>query len=468
MNESDKLMHEREGDMKRKPDTLTPDVLKRKGVMKGFEYLTPERREGVREMENKFRAVVESFGFKEIEGPILQPIEFYQVKSGEELLTHTYTFEDADGSLLVLRPELTPTVAYMIARDDATLSFPLRWWSNPDLFRKEKPQKGRKRQFKQLNVDIFDRADSGRERPFDDAEIIAVAISIFESFGLTENDIVMRINSRSLVERLFDMMNLEKNQRSNLLSLIDKTGKISDEDFDHKLEEIVPQGSSQELLRKWLSINKLSEIAEDDQLRPLSESTEYGDLAKVFELMNAYGLSGYCEFSPYIVRGLGYYTGTVFEAFDRKPEYGFRRALMGGGRYDNLTKDMGGRLDITGVGFGFGNVPLEEILISRNIEIGSSRPQIDYFIVIQSSDQRMDALKIARRLRKQGKQVVLDDSIAKEKPDKVSKQLSRANEANSKYSLLIFPEEWETGKIVIKDMQSGEQQTTDIDSLLES
>jgi len=150
-------MHERKDDMKRRSDILTPDVLRRKGVMKGFEYLTPERRGAVREMENRFKMVTESFGFREVEGPLLQPIEFYQVKSGEELLAHTYTFEDTDGSLLVLRPELTPTVAYMIAKDDARLSFPLKWWSNPDLFRKEKPQKGRKRQFKQLNVDIFDR-----------------------------------------------------------------------------------------------------------------------------------------------------------------------------------------------------------------------------------------------------------------------------------------------------------------------
>lgn len=461
-------MHEREIDMKKQQDLLTPEALRRKGVMKGFEYLTPERREAVREMENRFRIVVESFGFREVEGPLLQPIEFYQVKSGEELLTHTYAFEDTDGSLLVLRPELTPTVAYMIARDDARLSFPLRWWSNPDLFRKEKPQKGRKRQFKQLNVDIFDRADSGRERSFDDAEVIAVAISIFESFKLTENDIVMKINSRSLVERVFDMMNLNTTQRSTLLTLIDKSGKISAEEFDRMLEEIIPQGQSQELMQRWLSISNLEEMANDEQFGSLKKSREYADLVKVFDLMDAYGISRYCEFSPHLVRGLGYYTGTVFEAFDRKPEYGFRRALMGGGRYDDLTKYMGGRLDITGVGFGFGNVPLEETIASRKIEVETVGLQIDYFIVIQSPNQKVEALKIARELRKRGKKVVLDDSIAREKPDKVSKQLSRANQTSCRYSLLIFPEEWQERKIVIKDMQSGEQETVGVDSLIQT
>ena len=359
-------MHERKDDMKRRSDILTPDVLRRKGVMKGFEYLTPERRGAVREMENRFKMVTESFGFREVEGPLLQPIEFYQVKSGEELLAHTYTFEDTDGSLLVLRPELTPTVAYMIAKDDARLSFPLKWWSNPDLFRKEKPQKGRKRQFKQLNVDIFDRADSGRDRSFDDAEVIAVAISIFESFDLTENDIVMRINSRSLVERLFDIVDLDKNRRFDLLSLIDKSAKISAEEFGTKVEEIVPQKFSRELLQRWLSIKSLEEVADNKQLSPLSQSKEYKDLAKVFELMKAYGVSEYCEFSPYIVRGLGYYTGSVFETFDRKPEHGFRRALMGGGRYDNLL-EMFDVASVPAVGFGMGDITLQDFLETHKL-----------------------------------------------------------------------------------------------------
>lgn len=462
-------MHEREDRMKKQPVVLlTPDVLRRKGVMKGFEYLSPERTEIVREIENRFKMVGESFGFREIEGPLLQPIEFYQVKSGEELLTRTYTFKDADNSLLVLRPELTPTVAYMIAKDDARLTFPLKWWSNPDLFRKEKPQKGRKRQFKQLNVDIFDRADSGRQRSFDDAEVIAVAVSIFKSFGLTEDDIVMRINSRSLVEKLFDRMNLDKKQRSNVLFLVDKSAKIATKEFKTKLEEIIPQVYSRELLQRLLSIKSLEEIVPDELLGFLGQSKEYKDLVRVFDLIEAYSMSGYCEFSPDIVRGLGYYTGTVFEAFDRKTKYGFRRALMGGGRYDNLTKDMGGKLDITGVGFGFGNVPLEEILLSRSMEVVGPESQVDYFVIIQSVEQQIDAIKISQELRQQGKNVILDDSVSKQKPDKVTKQLSRSNKLKAKYSLLVFPEEWKEGKVVVKDMQTGEQSVIEIRELSES
>ncbi len=451
-----------------KSNIFSPEVLKEKGVMKGFEYLQPERKEVVRGMEDVFRRVTESFGFREIEGPLLQPIEFYQVKSGDELLAHTYTFEDADGSVLVLRPELTPTVAYMIAKDDGRLNFPLKWWSNPDIFRKEKPQKGRKRQFKQLNVDIFDRGDSSREHVFDDAEVIAVGISIFESFGLDESDIVMKISSRSLLEKVFDAMNLDANQRYELLALIDKSEKITEEDFGAQLNNIIPLKESQSIIQSWLMLENLDALANDGLLGYLCETDEYKDLQKVFDLMEAYELLNYCKFAPNIVRGLGYYTGTVFEAFDRKTEYGFRRALMGGGRYDNLTKDMGGSINVTGVGFGFGNVPLEEILKARDLEITSSKARVDYYVITQSSGMQLDIIRIAKALRNQGKNVVLDKSIAKINPDNITKQLARSNQIYPDYSILIFPDEWAEGKVVVKNMRSGEQQTVNVDSILSS
>ncbi len=386
--------------------SLTPTEIFKKGVMKGFEYQDPKRRAVVREMENKIKSVTESFGFVEIEGPLLQPVEFYRVKSGDDLLEHTYSFEDADGSLLVLRPELTPTVAYMVAKDDARLVFPLKWWSNPDLFRKEKPQRGRKRQFKQLNVDIFDRSDSGRDRAYDDAEVISVAVSVFEAFGLGEDDIVMRVNSRSLIEKVFDSISLDPEQRKKTLSLIDRKLKIPEEDFNRELDGIMDSQSSREVILNWLSLKSVEEIGNTEEFKFLTQTKEYEELIKVFNLVGMYGKAGYCEFSPYIVRGLGYYTGTVFEAFDRKNE--FRRSLMGGGRYDNLTKNLGGKVPVTGVGFGFGNVPLEEILSLRGIEISTSGNQIDYYIVIQSDKNRNDAIQISEQLRKHGVKVLID------------------------------------------------------------
>ena len=247
------------------------------------------------------------------------------------------------------------------------MAFPLRWWSNPDLFRKEKPQKGRKRQFKQLNVDVFDRLDSGRNRAFDDSEVISVAISIFERFGLSSSDIVMRINSRSLLEKVFDSIDLDKEQRPKLLALIDRKPKIPEEVFTQELKTLVESPESYNLITKWLSLKTVDEISEIDEFMFLDNTNEYLELVKVFELLRVFGKEKYCEFAPDIVRGLGYYTGTVFEAFDKKNE--FKRSLMGGGRYDNLTKALGGKTAITGIGFGFGNVPLEEILIIRKIEI---------------------------------------------------------------------------------------------------
>ncbi len=443
---------------------LSPDELRQKGSMKGFEYQDPIRRAFLRESENRIRSAVETFGFEEMEGPMLQPLEFYQVKSGDELLAHTYTFNDVDGSILVLRPEMTPTVAYMVAKDEGGLTFPLRWWSNPDLFRKEKPQKGRKRQFKQLNVDIFDRADSGRDRAFDDAEVITVAISVFEKFGLSEADIVMRVNSRSLVERVFDSISLDQNQRVKALALIDKKAKIPEETFSQELEALVDSPESRSILLKWLSLKTIEDISRMDEFRFLEETSEYKELVKVFELLKVYGKGGYCEFAPYIVRGLGYYTGTVFEAFDRKSE--FKRSLMGGGRYDNLTSTLGGKISITGVGFGFGNVPLEEILTLRNINILKEESIIDYYVVLQSEPNRYRAVEIAQKLRKSGKNVVLDESVSKEKLDKVNKQLSKANKLGVRNCLIVFPDELSKNQVVIKNMETSSQETLDIDTLV--
>lgn len=442
---------------------LSPEELRQKGVMKGFEYQNPKRCAFLKEIENRIRIIEESFGFTEIDGPMLQPLEFYQVKSGDELLMHTYTFEDSDRNSLVLRPEMTPTVAYMVAKDDGRLTFPLRWWSNPDLFRKEKPQKGRKRQFKQLNADIFDRIDSGRKKSFDDAEIIALAISIFEAFGLNTDDIVIRINSRSLMEKVFDSISLNQSQRFSVLALIDRKTKISEETFNKELKVLINSSESCQILLKWLSLKKINEIPEVNEFKFLEKTNDYVELVKVFELLEVYDKDTFCEFAPYIVRGLGYYTGTVFEAFDRKNE--FKRSLMGGGRYDNLTRSFGGKIPITGVGFGFGNVPLEEILKLRNINALKEENPIDYYIVVQSNDNIYKAIRIAEQLRKSGKHVVLDESISKTKLDKVNKQLSTANKCGVKNCLIIFPEELSKNQVIIKNMATGNQKTVSVDLL---
>jgi histidyl-tRNA synthetase len=447
-------------------EKLSPVELRQRGSMKGFEYQNPSRCTFLRKLDQRIRTAVESFGFEEIQGPILQPIEFYQVKSGDELLSHTYTFEDADGSLLVLRPEMTPTVAYMVAKDDGRLTFPLRWWSNPDLFRKEKPQKGRKRQFKQLNVDIFDRVDSGRERAFDDAEIISVAFSVFEKFNLGINDIIMKINSRSLMEKVFDSVDLTTCQRIKLLTLIDRKPKVPIETFNNKLEILIDSFKSRQVILKWLSLKTLEEVKSSPDFSLLSKTIEYEELSKVFDLLKIYGKSEYCEFSPQTVRGLGYYTGTVFEAFDRRSE--FKRSLMGGGRYDNLTKTLGGKIEITGVGFGFGNVPLEEILSLRNTNLLDEEAKIDYYIVVQSETNKYDAINIAEKLRRSGNRVLLDESISKGKLNKVNKQLSNANKLKTRNSLIVFPDELRRGQVIVKNMQTGQQETLNISSLSEN
>jgi histidyl-tRNA synthetase len=447
-----------------KSKKISPQEIQKKAVISGFDYFYPEDQRMAVFIESKFREIAKLFNFEEIEGPLLQPIEFYEVKSGQELLENTYKFKDADENILVLRPELTPTVSYMIAKDSMKLSFPVRWWSNPILFRKERAQKGRKRQFKQLNMDIFDRADSKRERVFDEAEIIAIACFIFQSFKLTPKDIVIKISSRSLLERFFDSLEIDSKKRQELGKLLDKYGKIEKKEFENKAREILEDKNSIENFQLWLKIKSLSDIKNSKSLSFLIKTEEYKELSKLFELLESYQIKDFCEFDPLIVRGLGYYTGTVFEAFEKNSKSGLKRAILGGGRYDNLTEEMGGKIKITGVGFGFGNTPFEEMLKARNIT--PPQENLDYYICCQTKEMVKEAIRIASTLRKNGKAVLVDPSLAKETPDAISKQLSRASFSKAQYSIIVFPKEWEERKIIVKDMQNQSQKEIKIEEIL--
>lgn len=441
---------------------IDPVQLLRTGKMKGFEYSYPERQAEHVSMESSFRGVVERYGYTQIEGPILQPIEFYTVKSSDELLENSYRFSDVDKKVLILRPELTPTLAYMIAKAETTLTFPLRWWSNPVIFRKENPQRGRRRQFRQLNVDFCDVLDTDRDPTFADAEVVNISIEIFKAFGLNEDDIIVKVNSRALMGKLFDLMELEESQRKDLLVLIDTSEKIPPPVFTKRLKSLVPDTNAQNLLNCWLQTNDLLSISNHPQLSSLSETKEYEDLLQFFRLLDIYGVSEYGQFAPNIVRGLGYYTGTVFEVFNRDPKLGGGRSLMGGGRYDNLTSIMGGRKNITAVGFGLGQVPLEEALKARGIGVNTQQYLVDYYIVLQSASQRMDALQFAEKIRAQGKKVIVDETVSKRDLDKIGKQLTRATRNRARYAILIFPQEWEQQTVMVKELESGEQSSVNI------
>jgi len=451
---------------------ISPNELKDLGNIRGAEYSYPERLKQIHSMADVMHKTARSWGYSQIDGPTLQPVEFYSVKSSQELLADGYYVSSGDRTYM-LRPEITPTVAYMLAGVEKQLSFPVRWYSDPQIYRNERPQSGRRRQFGQFNLDRFDLEPlSGEARALADAEVIGEAINTLSTFGLTSDDVVMRVNSRAVLERAFDVMGInERTVRDGLLGVIDAKEKLPEDVF---VEKAAGTGISNEqtvLLLTWLNIRDFEQIANSDVFKSVAQTAEYQELALVLQFLGDQGYAEYAAYDPIIVRGLGYYTGTVFEAFDKQPERSMKRSILGGGRYDQFTKKFGGKLEVTGVGFGIGQVPLEILLKSRDLLDESAMPGPNIYIAIQeveNGDVRKNRLatvaRIAKGFRAQGKSVVIDASIASDGEARLKNQLNTANKLGALSALIIDEAKQQIG---LKDLESGNQHTSTYEQFFE-
>ncbi|MBT4286952.1 MAG: histidine--tRNA ligase, partial [Deltaproteobacteria bacterium] len=262
------------------------------------------------------RYVSELFGYTEFDGPFLEPIDLYAAKSGEELVKEqSFVFPDRGGNLITLRPELTPSLARMVAQRQRQLTYPLRWWSFGPFWRYERPQKGRSREFFQWNIDML-----GPDSPEADAELIAVAVKFMQSVGLNPELARVYVNNRQLMDSEFDKLDIPTESRLMVSNLVDRRSKMK---ADAWAKTALEAGLSQSQLDGLIALLENKELWK-----------EWDDLVRLFAALDALGVSEYVEFDPNIMRGLLYYTGTVFEAFDLSG--GVRRALLGGGRYNNL------------------------------------------------------------------------------------------------------------------------------------
>jgi histidyl-tRNA synthetase len=288
----------------------------------------------------QIRQVSESFGYQEYEGPFLEKIDLYAAKSGEELVKEqSYVFPDRDNNLITLRPELTPTLARMVAQRQNELAYPLRWWSFGPFWRYEKPQKGRTREFFQWNIDMI-----GPDSPEADAELVAISATLFKKVGLGSDQVCIFVNDRRLMDREMAGLGVPVEKRGEVFRLIDKRDKMSAQawaDFAHEM------GLSDEQHQKLIA---LLENKEAWQRSP--------ELVRFFKAIDALGVRDYVRYETGVIRGLQYYTGTVFEAFEIT---GQGRAVFGGGRYDNLVGDVGGQ-PVSAVGFAMGDVMLSIVL----------------------------------------------------------------------------------------------------------
>jgi histidyl-tRNA synthetase len=384
-------------------------------------------------INGKVRQASEAFGYQEWDGPFIEPIDLYAAKSGDELVKkQSFVFEDRGGDLVALRPELTPSLARMIAKRQNELTFPVRWWSFGPFWRYEQPQRGRSREFFQWNIDML-----GVDSPESDAELIAVAVTFFKLVGLRPDQVQIRVSDRRLMEIQFDALGIPPEKRTEVSSLIDRRAKMKPETWEADAAEV---GLSAE------QRGGLKRILADKDLYKTSTS-----LLRVFAALDALGVSDYVTFDPNIMRGLLYYTGTVFEAFDLSGS--LPRAIFGGGRYDNLLADVGGE-PLPAVGFAMGDVVIGLLLKEAGllpVFVPSPAPVL---VTVFDKTLILDSYSLASILRGSGMNVIVYPG-----PAKLPRQFKYADKLGIKVVLVVGPDEAASGKVTVKDLRDGSQQT---------
>lgn len=400
--------------------------------VKGTRDFYPQEKAVITWLHSMMREVSQSYGYQEFEGPFLEPIELYAAKSGDELVKdQSFVFPDKSGNLIALRPELTPTLVRMIAQQQQHLYYPLRWWSFGPFWRYESPQKGRGREFFQWNVDLI-----GADSPEADAEMAAVIASFFNRVGLAPEHVRILINNRRLMDGELADLEIPSSQRGEIFRLIDKRDKLEPREWEDYAEEIgLAPGQ----------LDGIKSILENDRLWEKSP-----ELERFFQAVDALGVSDYVEFAPHIIRGLDYYTGTVFEA--QAVTSDVRRALLGSGRYDNLLADVGGD-PLPGVGFAMGDMVLAVVLEELGLlpEDGEATPA-PVIVTVFDQDTLLESFTLAAELRRAGLKVNCYPEV-----EKLGKQFRHANRIGSRAAVVLGPEEMQENTAAVKDLRTGEQ-----------
>jgi histidyl-tRNA synthetase len=394
-------------------------------------------------MFGKWREVAERFGYEEYDAPILEPLEIFLAKTGDEIVKdQTYAFEDRGGRKVVIRPEMTPTVSRMVAAKRQELAYPLRWYSIPNLWRYERPQRGRLREHWQLNADIF--GVKGIEAEY---EMVTLVDAVFKSFGAKPDMYEIRLNSRQLTDAvLSDYLGLNKKESQAVSKLIDRMHKMDKTDFISKIDAAISAkaraGAAAEKLLTVLGTKQLSKLPAE--LRKLEASAE---LESMLGLLAKAGIKN-AKFDISIMRGFDYYTGIVFEVFDKHPDN--NRSMLGGGRYDGLV-GLFGVAPVPTVGFGWGDVTLANFLELHRL-IPDLPPETDVYAVLVG-DVLAEAQKSIAELRAGGLNVAVDLSGRK-----IGDQFKAADKKGITYALVIGESELSTGKFTLKNLNTGNEQ----------
>ena len=407
---------------------------------KGTRDFYPEDMKFRNWMFSKFKETLSNYAYEEYNGPLLEPLELYAAKSGIELVTEqTYNFDDRGGRRVAIRPEMTPTVARMVAARSNALNFPIRWFSVANFYRYERPQKGRLREHYQVNVDLF-----GSNSINADAEIISLIVNVLNHYGADSNMFKIRINNRKFFNDVLSVITkLPKEKHIELSKIIDRREKVDESVYIESLKELGLDDKSID------NLSKMYNLSLEEALKICDNSEGANELKNLFAFINKMKLTEYCEFDFSIVRGLDYYTGTVFEVYDKSPEN--RRALFGGGRYDNLVGLFGIKQPISGIGFGCGDVTLENFLRSHNLvpkELDNQTkllilnfPGVDYEKIYELAAELRTVIPVS---------TFLDDK-------KIGKQIEYAVRGQYDYIAILGEDEIKNDVVVIKNLNTRQE-----------
>ena len=398
--------------------------------VKGTRDFYPEEMARRNWLYTNIRAVSERFGYQEYEAPILEPLELYAAKSGEELVREqSFVFKDRNGDAIALRPELTPSLARMIAQREQQLPRPVRWWSFGPFWRYERPQKGRTREFFQWNIDIL-----GVDAVLADAEIATIGAQFLRQLGLTPDQVVIQINNRKLMDTKIAALGIAAEARPGVLRLIDRVNKLKPDAWENYGRDV--------------GLDDAQIIAVRNLLENRELWRESDELQEFFETVAALGSRDWIEFEPTIVRGLDYYTGTVMEARDRDGEF---RSVFGGGRYDSLVSDVGGA-GIAATGFAMGDVVMGLVAEKYGVvpQMGGSPATV--LVTVFDAERTSAALQVAQELRTGGIRAELYPL-----PDRLGKQFKYADRQAIPLAVVAGPDELANDQVAMKDLASGEQ-----------
>jgi histidyl-tRNA synthetase len=377
----------------------------------------------------KWREVARRYGFVEYDGPPLEPLDLFTKKSGDEIVTQLYHFKDKGDRDVALRPEMTPTLARLVTARHKDFKKPLKWFSIPQVYRYERPQKGRGREHYQFNCDLI--GEAGLEA---DVELIALIIDSLRAFGLTEKDFVVRLSDRQFWTDFMNAKGLPEDQRYAFIQAIDKSEREPREKSAEKLGPLAPE---------VFAILDDASSAKSERLDTIEAGLRHR------------GLQDYVKRDYTVVRGLAYYTGVVFEAFDRSGEF---RALAGGGRYDSLLKNLGG-VDLPALGFGIGDMVLGELLKKKNFQATPALPGL--YLVIADEELRPQAMGLLQQLRETLSYPVVYSLL----PTRVSRQFQIAEDSGCRFAVII-DELFKRRDVGVKDLKSRVQTICRVEDLV--